>query len=81
MSTPEKQIKTDNNGYATKVVISLVKSPFYNELESKVFDTELKAHFSSLKTYKLNDYILLQSQLNPGMFSKDQIAQVNRTYS
>ncbi len=68
MSTPEKQFKYDIVEYATKVVVALVKSPLYNELETHVFDEELRAYFSEPRLSKLHDYVQTASHQNPCNF-------------
>jgi hypothetical protein len=80
MSTPEKQFKYDSE-YASKVVISLVKSPLYNQLETKNFDEELKACFLETRSLKLADYIQIPSHLNPGnYFLKQKQITINSSF-
>lgn len=52
--------------FATKVVIALVKSPFYTNPESaNQLDYELKSYFSSIKVFNLGDFFFIQDTLNP----------------
>lgn len=59
-------ISDKNDPFATKIVVSLVKSPFYNANQVNL-DRELKQYFNKTLKFKLHDRFKLCSFYKKGI--------------
>lgn len=50
--------------FASRISISLIDSPLYNQLESTNFDDELKIYFQTTRWLRINDHISFMSILD-----------------
>ena len=66
--------------YATKLVVSLVKSPLYTDTYVNL-DRELKYHFNTPKEFSLGAHFSLESFLNDGIAYQFKVINVEPSLS